>query len=102
MTWPLGKRVRLGSPPSFVAQLMALPPASMLPCWAMRNTGSSACTARDARTIAVAAHNRILQALPTVASCFFKPVTEPAQGIGLFGIREAPFAIEREGRPKLS
>jgi hypothetical protein len=31
-------RVVLVSPPSFVAQLMNLPPASMLPCLAMRNT----------------------------------------------------------------
>jgi hypothetical protein len=40
-----------------------------------------------------------LQALPTVASCLFKPVTESAQGIGLtafFSVREASLGIERQ------
>jgi hypothetical protein len=50
------------SPPSLVMQLMVLPPASMLPCLAMRRTGSSALAVEVAKTSAVvAAHHEMFR-----------------------------------------
>src|SRR5215510_3947941 len=68
MTWPPGQRVLFGSPPSLVVQLMVRPPASMLPCLAMRRTGSSACANTGASapnsTMAATAVNVFIANLP--------------------------------------
>src|SRR4051794_30793586 len=69
---------------------MVLPPASMLPCLAMRSTGSSALAVRLCKASAAAAavaHNAILRDVLTSSSRFVGFVDVSSRSLSRFGRR---------------